>query len=109
MYPFYAIQTMPQSTSEYSVVLLQECLILASDISQHLEANQAFTELQNHLASDNPLAAALLNVLWHEMMAAQRSANFWKQVCNVERNLMEQITESHFQLQRSYLRLVAEQ
>lgn len=88
---------------------MQECLSLAHDFSRHAEANQAFVSLKDSLAMDHPIAAEMLELLWNEMLSARRSASFWEQLSNIERQLTEQMTESHVQLQQNYLRLVQEQ
>ena len=99
---------MPQ-ISHQAIDQFQACLSLASDLSRHAEAKQAFTELHSQLAIDNPLAAQMLELAWNEILSAKRSATFWEQISNVERHMTEQMAASHVQLQQNYLRLVQEQ
>jgi hypothetical protein len=88
---------------------LKECLTLASEVSQHCHASRGFAELQNQLAADNPQAAELLELAWNEVLAARRSAAFWEQLCDVERDMTEQMAANHLRLQQNYLRLMQEQ
>lgn len=99
---------MPQ-LSHQAIEQFQACLSLASDLSRHAEAKQAFAELRNQLAIDYPLAAQMLDLAWNEILSAKRSATFWEQISNVERQMTEQMAANHVQLQQNYLRLVQEQ
>lgn len=100
---------MSESVTETAVHTLQDCLALAGDLRQHPHANQVFTDLQQRLASENPLAAEMLGLVWQEMMSARRSATFWERICDVEREMTEKMAASHLQLQQNYLRLMQEQ
>lgn len=100
---------MAQTVTADPLIRIQECLSLANDFSRHAEANQAFIDLKDSLAVDHPIAAEMLSLLWHEMLSARRSASFWEQISDIERQLTEQMTASHVQLQQNYLRLVQEQ
>jgi hypothetical protein len=91
-----------------AIGVLRDCLTLLNK-EHYTEANQAFRGLQDQLAMDNPVAARLVELLWTELLAAQRSTVIWQQICDAERGLTEQITASHFQLQQNYLRLMQEQ
>lgn len=88
---------------------LRECLSLAGHVTQHDEANQVFETVQATLKKDNPEAAEVMSLLWNEVLSAHRSAAFWEQLCNVERELTERMAANHFQLQQNYLRLMQEQ
>jgi hypothetical protein len=88
---------------------LQHCLELAQELTHHNQANQSFEALRSQIALDNPEVAILLSQVWRELISAQRSAAFWQQICNVERDLTEKMTASHVQLQQNYLRLMQEQ
>lgn len=88
---------------------LQECISLIADVSTHPVANEAFERLRDRLSSENPQSVELLNLLWRELLSARRSAQFWEQICDVERNMTERMAADHFQLQQNYLRLVQEQ
>lgn len=88
---------------------LQDCLALAGDITRHPEANQAFLNLQEQLAAEQPIAAELLGLLWKDLLSARRSASFWEQISDIERQMTEQMAATHVQLQQNYLRLVQEQ
>jgi len=82
---------------------------LAQELTHHDQANQSFEMLRSQLALDNPEAALLLSQVWKELISARRSAAFWQQICDVERDLTEKMTASHVQLQQNYLRLMQEQ
>lgn len=92
-----------------TVSTLQNCLELAQELTQHEQANQSFEALRSQLEFDNPEAAVLLSQVWKELISARRSAAFWQQICDVERDLTEKMTASHVQLQQNYLRLMQEQ
>lgn len=99
---------MPQSSCP-QIEQLQACLSLAKDPSGHAEAVQKFEQLRETLAKSDPGAAEMLNLLWHEVLTARRSATFWQEVCNVEKELSERIAASHIQLKQNYQRLMQEQ
>lgn len=88
---------------------LAGCIALLQDLQTHPDANQAFDPLQAQVAAADPAMAELLGMLWREAIAARRSAAFWQQICDVERDLTESLSANHFQLQQNYLRLMQEQ
>lgn len=92
----------PQQTAQ-----LRECLVLAQDPTQHQDANQSFDVLRASISE--PLATELLSVLWKEVLSARRSAAFWQQISDVEKEMSERLAQNHFQLQQNYLRLMQEQ
>ncbi|MBE9178094.1 hypothetical protein IQ268_05775 [Oculatella sp. LEGE 06141] len=100
---------MPQSATVTPLSQLQACIAQAQNLSHHSDANETFAELRDRLASENPQAAELLETLWKELLSARRSALFWQQICDVERDLAEQMAANHVQLQQNYLRLMQEQ
>ncbi|KGF72723.1 hypothetical protein DO97_05070 [Neosynechococcus sphagnicola sy1] len=100
---------MTQTVTLDDMAQLQTCLSLAQEVSQHSQASIAFKQLQQQLGTDTPRVAELLEVLWREVLAARRSAEFWQQVSNVEKEISERMAASHLQLQRNYLRLMQEQ
>ncbi|MBW4657506.1 MAG: hypothetical protein KME15_02435 [Drouetiella hepatica Uher 2000/2452] len=91
-----------------AIAQFQACLALAPDVTRHLEAHQLFAELQSSLAIENPLAAELLALAWKDVIAARRSAAFWEQISDVERDMSEQMVATHTNLQQNYLRLMQE-
>ncbi|NJN88387.1 MAG: hypothetical protein HC881_21490 [Leptolyngbyaceae cyanobacterium SL_7_1] len=99
---------MTPTLSADATCVLQNCLALLNK-QHYTEANQAFRALQTQLAIENPVAARLVELLWTELLAAQRSTTIWQQICDAERGLTEQMAASHFQLQQNYLRLMQEQ
>jgi hypothetical protein len=99
----------PNRQSGIPIQQIQACLALAQDRSRHEEANQAFIEFKNSLAVDDPVTAEMLAMLWNEVLSARRSAEFWEQLSNIEREFTEQMAASHTQLQQNYLRLLQEQ
>jgi DNA polymerase III psi subunit len=100
---------MTHSSSQSLVAQLKQCLKLAQDMAHHAEANQAFEQLRASVDADNPLAAELMELLWQEAIAARRSAAFWQQMCDVEKDLSDRMMENLAQLRRNYLRLIQEQ
>ncbi|HEY9618280.1 MAG TPA: hypothetical protein V6C64_15655 [Microcoleaceae cyanobacterium] len=99
---------MSDSLSPNQISQLQECFSLAQDPRTHAAANQGFTELLDSVADDSP-AFELLKLLWKEVLTARRSAAFWEQISDVEKEMSERITQDHLQLHQNYLRLVQEQ
>jgi len=81
----------------------------ARDISDGAKASVEFAQLCDRLGAENPQAADLLEILWNEFVAANRSATFWQQICDVEKELSERMAETNVQLKQNYLRLMQEQ
>lgn len=100
---------MTPASSDSMVQALAECIALLQDLKTHAEANDAFDQLHAQIAEMNPAMANLLGMLWREAVAGRRSAAFWQQICDVERDLTENLSATHFQLQQNYLRLMQEQ
>ncbi|MFQ3615696.1 MAG: hypothetical protein SNJ57_19570 [Cyanobacteriota bacterium] len=100
---------MTYASSDSMTQALAECIALLQDLQTHAAANHAFDQLQAQIAETHPAMAELLKMLWQEAVAGRRSAAFWQQLCDVERNLTENLSENHFQLQQNYLRLMQEQ
>ncbi len=100
---------MTQSSSQNPVTQLKKCLSLAQEVATHAEANQAFEQLRASVDAETPLAAELLDLLWQEVIAARRSALFWHQMCDVEKELSDRMIDNMAQLRRNYLRLMQEQ
>jgi hypothetical protein len=88
---------------------LQTAIDLAQAIDSHHQAEAAFQELLTDVQKHNALAASLLQRLWEEYLSSQRSSLFWEQLSTVEKQLSDQLTESHLQLKQNYLRLIQEQ
>ena len=88
---------------------LKQCLSLAQEISHHGEASQEFDRLRDRVMAECPQSAELIDMLWTEVLAARRSATFWREMCDVEKQLSERIAQSHSQLKQNYLRLMQEQ
>ena len=88
---------------------LRECVERARDISDGGKATVEFAQLCDRLAAENPQAAELLEILWNEFVAANRSATFWQQISDVEKELSEQMAQTNVQLRQNYLRLMQEQ
>lgn len=99
---------MSDSLTPNQIEQLQSCFALAQDPRTHAAANQGFTELLDSVADDSP-AFELLKLLWKEVLTARRSAAFWEQISDVEKEMSERITQDHLQLHQNYLRLVQEQ
>jgi hypothetical protein len=88
---------------------LQECIKLAQNLATHEKAKAEFRQWCDRLAQENPQAADLLTLLWEETIRANRSALFWEELTNVEKELSDRMTQQTIQLQQNYLRLVQEQ
>jgi hypothetical protein len=99
---------MTQLAATDAIAQFQSCLELATDMSRHVEANQAFAEFRDSLTGENPLIAELLALAWKDVIAARRSAAFWEQISDVERDMSEQMVATHANLQQNYLRLMQE-
>ncbi|MDG2616604.1 hypothetical protein P7L53_10145 [Thermoleptolyngbya sichuanensis XZ-Cy5] len=100
---------MTYASSDSMTQALAECIALLQDLQTHAAANDAFDQLKAQIAESNPAMANLLEILWREAVAGRRSAAFWQQICDVERDLTENLSANHFQLQQNYLRLMQEQ
>lgn len=98
-------KTLAQSPTE----ALEAAMKLAQNVETQSEAHATFNELYEHLRYDKPEMATMLQMLWREYTASQRSAAFWQELCQVEKHLSERITENHLQLRQNYLRLMQEQ
>lgn len=102
---------MTQTTlsTQTQVSQLQACLSQARELAKHGEASQAFTQLRDRIGATDAAAATLLDLLWTEVLAARRSATFWQEICDVEKQLSDRIAANHVQLRQNYLRLMQEQ
>ena len=81
---------------------------LAQDAETQHQAHAEFNALYEDMSGQNPEMATMLQMLWREYVATQRSAAFWQELCQVEKHLSERITENHLQLRQNYLRLMKE-
>ncbi|MBC6477605.1 MAG: hypothetical protein GDA56_07255 [Hormoscilla sp. GM7CHS1pb] len=88
---------------------LRACVERARDISDGAKASVEFAQLCDRLGAENPQVAELLDILWKEFLAANRSATFWQQICDVEKELSERMAQTNLQLKQEYLRLMQEQ
>jgi hypothetical protein len=88
---------------------LQAAINLAQNVQHHSEAHEAFQAVAAALRAENPVAADLLQQLWHSYISTQRSSLFWEQLSEVEKNLSDRLSESHMNLKQNYLRLMQEQ
>ncbi|MES1025346.1 hypothetical protein ABN584_20835 [Gloeocapsa sp. BRSZ] len=95
-------------SSPNPVTLLRQCLKLAQEVSTHAQANEEFAQLRDGIAATNPQAAELMDILWQEVIAARRSAEFWHEMSNVEKDLSNRMMENMAQLRQNYLRLMQE-
>lgn len=98
---------MTQSTP-LPIAQLRKCIALAQEVATHPQANQAFEEFKASLATANPEIAELMDLLWTEAIAARRSAEFWHDMSNVEKNMCDRMMENMTQLRQNYLRLMQE-
>ncbi len=103
----YLNQIMAYS-SENPIVQLKKCLTMAQDVSTHAEASRAFEQLCGIIDAENPMAAQLLEMLWQEAIMARRSALFWQQMSDVEKDMANRMMENMTQMRQNYLRLMQE-
>lgn len=82
---------------------------LAQSASTQNDAHAVFNQLYEDVRYANPELATMLQMLWREYVASQRSVAFWQELCQVEKHLSERITENHLQLRQNYQRLIQEQ
>ena len=87
---------------------LRKCIALAQEVATHPQANQTFEQLRDSIATENPQAAELMELLWQEVIAARRSAEFWHEMSNVEKDLSNRMMDNMAQLRQNYLRLMQE-
>ena len=87
---------------------LHKCISAAQEVANHAQANQAFEQFRDGVATENPQAAELMELLWLEVIAARRSAEFWREMSNVEKDLSDRMMENMAQLRQNYLRLMQE-
>jgi hypothetical protein len=92
-----------------AIAQLQACLALTPEVAQHPQAKEQFAVLKTQLAAESPLAAELLELAWNEVIAARRSAAFWEQISDAEKNMSDRVGESLINLQQNHLRLIQEQ
>ncbi|MEB3268814.1 MAG: hypothetical protein VKJ09_09760 [Leptolyngbya sp.] len=100
---------MKTAVSQSPMEALKTAMHLAQSVEKQAEAHEVFHELHESVRTENPEYAAMLQLLWRDYVAAQRSAAFWQELCQVEKHLSERITESHIQLKQNYMRLMQEQ
>jgi len=98
--------TQPPASSPLSS--LKKCLTLAQNVETQEEAKQMFEPLYEKMLSENPQAAEIMELLWQEVIAARRSAAFWQQISEYEKNMADQILQSLAQARQNYLRLLQE-
>jgi len=103
----YLNQIMAYS-SENPIVQLKKCITLAQDVGSHAEANRAFEQLCGIIDAENPMAAQLLEMLWEDTILARRSALFWQQMSDVEKDMANRMMENMTQMRQNYLRLMQE-
>ncbi|MBW4521144.1 MAG: hypothetical protein KME16_15780 [Scytolyngbya sp. HA4215-MV1] len=99
---------MSQVPLDPQIAQLQACLLLAQNPSTQQDARQSFTELKADLDASSNLSE-MLDMLWCELLAARRSAAFWQEISDLEKQMTQQMTQNHIQLQQNYLRLMQEQ
>lgn len=88
------------------VQALGHCVEATRHVDHHDRAQVDFETLCDRTDAQT---AELLKTLWQELLAARRSAAFWQEMCDVEKELSHRIAESNLQLRQNYLRLMEEQ
>jgi hypothetical protein len=99
---------MTQALSQEQATQLQESLSLVQTIKSQEEARQVFARLRDSLEG-SPAVLAVVDALWQEVISARRSAAFWQEISNVEKDMAERLAQNNVQLQQNYLRLMQEQ
>jgi hypothetical protein len=87
---------------------LQTCLELTKGVETHREANQRFDDFLAVIKAESPQMAELLNLIWQDLIAARRSASFWEQMSDVEKEMASNMMETMTQLRQNELRLIQE-
>lgn len=99
---------MTQSLTQEQSTQLQACFSLAQNPTQQPDASQMFALLRQSVGLD-PAAAELMEALWNEILVARRTAAFWQQMTDIEKEMTEKLAANHFQLKQNYIRLLQEQ
>ncbi|MEB3356897.1 MAG: hypothetical protein VKK04_09240 [Synechococcales bacterium] len=100
---------MTKALSPAYVDQLQHCLKLVQNSQTQDAAHREFERLHQAVSAETPDAAQLLAIMWDELVSSRRSAMFWEELCNVEKQLTDRMAESHLRLRQNYLRLMQEQ
>lgn len=88
------------------VARLKQCLILAREVSTQEEANHRFEEFIADL--EDPQLVRALELLWQEVLAARRSAAFWRQTSDLEKEMADQMMQNLLSVRQNYIRLLQE-
>jgi len=96
-------------SSQETLDQLKLCFRLAEKVHTHGEAKQAFNLVRDRVNDAYPDAVELVDMLWQELISAQRSAIFWQELSDMEKHLGEKLAENQVQLKQNYMRLVQEQ
>lgn len=99
---------MTHSLTQNQQTQLQNCLAIARDPAQQKVARQAMTQLLSDLDLTAP-ATDVIDVIWNELLTAQRSNVFWEQISDAEKEMGDRLTQDNIRLQQNYLRLMQEQ
>ncbi|MBE9064787.1 hypothetical protein [cf. Phormidesmis sp. LEGE 11477] len=90
-------------------VTLDGAIALAKESGNSSPATTQFEALLAQVEADHSAVAPLLKTLWQEYLSAQRSATFWQNMSDAEKDLSEKMSESNIQLKQNYMRLIQEQ
>lgn len=96
-------------SSQETLDQLKLCFRLTEEPKTHAEAKQAFQQVRDRVANDCPDAVEVVEMLWQELISSRRSAIFWQELSDMEKNLGEKLAEHQMQLRQNYNRLVQEQ
>ena len=88
---------------------LKSALENATDKQTFNAARQQFETVQACLDEQGEPFAPVIQLLWHECLAARRSALFWQELSEAEKTLADNMAEKTIQIKQNYLRLVQEQ
>ena len=88
---------------------LKEASEKATDKQTSEAAREQFEAVQAQLDEQAEAFAPVVQLLWHECLAARRSALFWHELSDAEKNLSDTMAEKNIQLKQNYMRLMQEQ
>lgn len=102
-------KTSEKTSKSLLEVTLDGAIALAKESGNYRQATVQFEALFAQLDSEHPEIAPLLKTVWQEYLSAQRSATFWQNMSDAEKDLSEKMSESNIQLKQNYMRLIQEQ
>ena len=102
-------KTSKKASKSLLEVTLEGAIALAKESGNYSQASTQFEALVAQIELEHSDIAPLLRTLWQEYLSAQRSATFWQNMSDAEKDLSEKMSESNIQLKQNYMRLIQEQ